>query len=391
MDIKDIVAAGADAGAPDARVASLDGSVVQTVAVNTAGGVRMENGKVSLEFNADAGYALDDLRFTQGRNLDLLYHKGEATQSDEQLAGISYFQHDYSWNARSASLAILVPGPVVSQVKVEWNQAGNGSGIWGRSIYTLHPDGRLLRDEWVNVDQPYDDGDSWLVAYTAINASLMGSAGALVQAPDAGVALFAEVHEQIQTNGEGGYGCVWDPDSGEAVAWANRPSSDFAGWRLWSVFPSFLLATDWMRESSVPTGVWSGDFLTILTDQRCEAAREHVTAFVAPPRLVFTKGSESTEDAMDHDKDGYSEGGGYYTLNADVDRVEVTLPATAAPVPSCTLRIETNADAIPTVELDGTTLALGQGFLAGRGGSGEYWIHLTTRWEPGTDLKVRWW
>lgn len=382
--------------------------VVESTAYADGGTYSMRNGLVALEFGSDAGNALSSVAIQRGSNLNVLY-TGEDTE--ERLAGISYWAHDYSWRANT-TITVLETHPL-SQIQLDWTTETAA----GRSVYTLHPDGRLHRRELVQVTQSFgtpdagdadggvlvdagesDTGGLWapdfLLAYVAIDTNrfdhVFETHNGTTQEQTAVSDLYYDGDDS-----QVGYLCASNAATRDVVAWAHvmPPGGIYAGARIYPRSGTYLFATDWVRDNSVAASAYMGSFLTLFTAaDGCEAVRSEVEAFLAPPSLGITGGTKETWSSGDDNQDGYDEGGGFYVVKSASQDVALTLELEGTKsLASASFRLLDvgSVDGL-AVTLDGTTLRRGEGYLIAnrQADASEAWLFLAREWYEGTALTI---
>jgi hypothetical protein len=426
-------------GGCHAIVSTGDLALVGSTAKRDSTQATMSNGVVSLTFKSNDGYALGEAIVGDASSETVLAR----SPTNEKLAGISYFPHSYSWQpAETNTLEIAEPGGPIAQVTTHWST----SDMQGQTVYTLHPDGRLHRDETVTVHKgsccpnptcpsapdscaccdsnpssclaacdccvgpghcttmcylcgpacaQWFQEPAYLLAYMALDSASFTDTEWSV---GAGVSKFSGGADPAADSDLAGYGCAVDPKGKRTVAWSHYPSSapapSFARWRFARQDSSLLLASDWVSGLSVEDkGSFHGATLSLFgTSGDCAAVPTQAGAFQAPPRLTANSGALITTEEGDYDNDGYNEGGGFYELDTDGNGVVLTFDY-GAPLPSASFRIRHGSkQGLPTVTLGNTRLVHGKDYLAGRGktDASRTWLYLARPWSAHDTLNVQW-
>ncbi|MBI5545503.1 MAG: hypothetical protein HY901_16580 [Deltaproteobacteria bacterium] len=392
----DLVVASADGGA-DGGADGADGGValdaaglVGTSAVELDGGVVMSNRVVEVAFDCGQGCVPADIRIRAASNQNLLY-RGDA--KPEYLAGISYFDHAYNRESSVSARSLTGRGPI-AQLEVSWGTVG----LTGTSTYTLHPDGRLHRNEEVQVTSTFAGSQDFLLAFVTIDATRVSAMSHVVGGAQTSNLKTGRDFEFHWDDDGLGYLCVLDSAGKDGVGWAQRDTAAAGpdGMRLWEVGSpshSFLLASDWVRDAPVPVRTYSGQFLTTFASSGdCMELEAQVVAFTDPLQLGISE-AVVTGQAGDGDGDGYNEGGGYYELRLPSSKVIAVTPASGSRQPTSSFRVQAvpAASPSPKITLGEEELSEGRDYLAGApDGSGVAWLHLARPWSAQVLLKIDW-
>jgi hypothetical protein len=348
---------------------------------------------VSLTFDCGdtTGCALTQARIPAASGENLLYAGGA---SSEQLAGISYWAYNYSWESDElGGLSPVQAGGPVSRVRLDWHT----TDVEGSSVYTLHPDGRLYRDETVTVTTPHVDAENppYLLAYQAIDATKVTTL-TWKEGYTQGSVRPLMANQDIQLGHGLGYACAADERKGDVVSWAHHDgqASALVDWRFSEVADdissSILMASDWVNNGEPPVETaYSGQFLSAFNASGdCGTVQEQTELFQSPPRVTTSVGDVVVDQAGDNDHDGFNEGGGFFEIQAAGDEVRVR---TDANLPTCTIRIWGAPNRkVPEIILGGEELTNVGDFLFGGGANDEVWLYLDHPWGGGSELRIRW-
>ena len=357
------------------------------------GGVyRMSSGNVSVVFDCQsAGCASTEVRIAgEGSGSNLLYTSTDG--SPERFGGISYFAYSFSYESAATDFRVLESGPV-SQVFFWWRAAD----FRGTSLYTLHPDGRLVRDE--HVWPTKEHSDAWLVAYFAADATKftdiewkLGTASPGMSQVPADTDVFEPVHTA-------GYTC--------AFSRSGSPTKDVVGWihgdelsqdvrlRLRAVGrpDSLLFATDWVEEGlPQPAAIGQEYQATVVAVFRagvgCSAVAAQAAAWAAPPTWSFSAGAAASPG----DANGFERAAGLYRFEAvgsPGPRVEATLGGTE--LPTSTYRVSGGlAHEVPQVLVDSTQLGASDFVTASCADGEDVFVHVAKPIQPGQKLTIAW-
>ncbi len=304
---------------------------------------------------------------------------------NERLAGVEMFDEYYSWRPLTASRTVEADGRALTRVRIDWSADQSGDpgtvGLEGTSVYTMHPDGRVVRDESFAVRE--ERLGVWLTGYYALDP-LQFTHIDWTDNPDDPfpLATFSGMNQMARTESE--YICTYDAASGLRLGWAWRPVSPpgGAGPRATENAPggwsSLALQYDWNYGGNPPDeSSYNGSFLLLVdgigTGERCDAAPAPVAAFLAPPAL---------------DGAAYDAGGGYYVVDA-AGGSSVQLTAAAGTSAPLSLRVDAIGTAHdPVIDVDGTRLEHGRDYLYQADATGG-WLYLPATLAAGAVVQVR--
>ncbi|MEM6994643.1 MAG: hypothetical protein AAF721_29275 [Myxococcota bacterium] len=322
---------------------------------------------------------LSELRALEGSGQDLLFHHGAALETE---TGVVQWAFNTSASSSQAS-AELQHGPAVHRVRVPWNDAGaEGAGFEGVTIYTVIADGRILRDDYVHVLE--EEGD-WLVSFNALRADVITDlawdgisqpAGSVPIEADGAVGITPLFSADAVSND--GYLCAYDHAHGDAVGFAEYegPNSTWVGPRASRdqqdagdpSSTSVVLQADWLRSAAVLPSEYFGESMLHIgaapAGLECEAIYDHYLAYRQPGGLTVTEGGSvltgQSGDVVNYD--GHSEGGGFYSIQAESgDTIVASLSGGVSTYPSVLLHIAgLSAADVTGVDLGGTTLGSGE-------------------------------
>ena len=263
---------------------------------------------------------------------------------------------------------------------------GSTSGMTGETIVTVHPDGRIHRDE--DFEVLVSPTSNHLTAYVSLEPSLFTHADWTVDGSGPyDVSSFDPVTNPFDfffndTNGTlVGASCAYHDSAGRAVGfgWRVPPSPAPAGPRASQSQSGGLeenhamaLQFDWHRAEAYPAATYRGEIAVVvgsLATPPCAGLESTIAATQLPLAMSTMAGASATVGGVgDDDGDGYNEGGGFWQL-AVVDGASAatlgfsTLGATREPAPTATLRISGTAGIDPIIELDGERLVHGGDYL----------------------------
>ncbi|OGR10589.1 MAG: hypothetical protein A2341_09570 [Deltaproteobacteria bacterium RIFOXYB12_FULL_58_9] len=339
-----------------------------------ASGAQVNNDRFSVVFDAAQGFAMTDIRVTHGSNANVVYVGNE---KPERLSGISMYNKWFSWRTDvPANAQVAVVGPAVVQLSVNWGAGGSPTaGGQGTTLTTVHADGRIHRDERVDVIVDIPDVATWFLSYLTI-----ASAAFTDVLWDNGVTSghYLKGVPPISANGQNsitptgtasdtGYLCAYNSANVDVIAWSHHVAGTTfpAGFRCketnqFSSVPgshSLLLSSEWVKNNAVAAGTYGGQVLTFLDDSGgCDRAIAYAHDFATPATFVALVGAVLTTEVGDADHDGFNEGTGAYEFSAQ-GGVELAFSTLTTSAPSTTLRVHGMAsDHAPTVTIDGLPL-----------------------------------
>ncbi|MBI2374516.1 MAG: hypothetical protein HYV07_11025, partial [Deltaproteobacteria bacterium] len=379
VDAAPLDASGApDSGAADAG--SFTSAPLTTVWVGDR--FRVESTAFRVSFDRNRGGSVVELRAASSANL---VH--EATER-RRFAGVAFADCWFSAEVPSANVTftVLVANPVIVRVRATWSITESNplpvEVFAGATETTVHPDGRLIRFEEVQLRST--SGSACVGTERSLFAGLVldsahfqsvswnetpGFSGSV------GIPRPAGSIEDVYRQDGLGSASLCASASGHVVGWTysgiEQPTTTCAkGNRIWDPFPGstaspLALLTDWARSCSaaaVPLTTLSpyrGRFQTYVGADTCVAARESAFAFTNPPAMSLASGSATFDPST----------GGYEVASGGTS-VELSV---AERVPSLTIHLPNIA---PPVRVSRNGGELVSQVLGAADSMGGVWVHV---------------
>lgn len=308
----------------------------------------------------------------------------------------------------TGDLSVIESGPVLTRVLVDY-----GNSIF--THYTVHPDGRIVRDQqW---HQTTELGASYLLTFLALAHDQIDRVRWTGTAPhDTAVPNAGGAHDVLRNE------AIWQP--GFSCGYRTRDDLGYVGVVTyptvtgdWPEPPAdrvtipmntgaqnrLALQADWVDSDIVYQGIYNAQSMIVVgqdddaQQERCacvEALQQAYTGSQAatpmgPPSLVLT-GAVAVTDSMptDYDGDGFDEGMGVHGVDP-IDRAEaidIIIPGSSASTLSLKVHHTTS---VAGVELDGVPLDQGilwEQQLASSGN--EVFLYVGTGIPEGATLRV---
>jgi hypothetical protein len=370
----------------------------ELVLTGPAGGIyTVSNEEIAVEFDAAENYTASSL--TDGGGSELLL---TADDPHERLIGIGYFMSpgvdEYSWRGSDAVLTVLEDGPAVVQVEVTWttDDASTDASLVGTTVYTIIPDGRLVRQEALQFMDPTLEA-SYLTAYMSLDASAFDQVQASfpfvncrgAQVCDVGdaneVAIYGYGFAELDT-----WMCATHEVFPHSVSWmidSASPTGEFeVSARLSEVNEgaaahSLAMQYDWVRGTNTQIGDYGIDVLAYVDDDDpdCACSEQHFASYGERPTPTETSGVDATN---------YRSQGAFYDVEVNADTFELTFGAEPLP-PTMLLRID-GRSAITEVAIEGDTLTEGDDYLwqSGIQDKDSAWLYLARPLAEGETLTI---
>jgi hypothetical protein len=345
--------------------------------------ITVTNGVLETSWLASEGFALARLATAASPATNLLY----TGPMEERLAATHMFADFFSWETAVTPVPIaLADGLAVTRLSVSWvANDGATNGMAGTAIYTIYPDGRVHRDE--DLEVLISPVSNHLTVHVSLEPSLFthadwtvdGSGPYDVSSFDPQVQPF-DFFFNDQSGNRLGSSCAYHEGVGRAVGfgWKVPPSPVPQGPRSSQVEAganpvnhALALQYDWHRAEAYAAGDYRGEFVVMIGEVAtppCLALDRAIAATHTPLALV-TLGGEG-----DDDEDGYNEGGGFWQVAIDSGATTAvlvfsTLGSTRELAPAAALRLTGVAAIDPIIELDGERLVRGGDYHLQRGDS----------------------
>ena len=334
------------------------------------------------------------------------------TELGERLTGIGYFvsfgppaEDEYSWRGTDAVLTVLEDGPAVVRWSVAWStdDASTTAAMTGTTVYTVIPDGRIVRQESFDVSHVgAPNGNAYLTAYVSLEAELFDYVQASfdltcgdMAAPqectigDAVQGSGATIHGQDATEGSG-WLCASDTATGHSVSWTSDVAAASgpvtATTRISEVHSvagdhSVGLQYDWLRNLVPPDGTYGVHAMVFVDDDLddpCGCSRDQFSAYAEPPELS-ADGAGTIQ---------YRSAGGYWELGAVESTVDVA-HVSGNDLPT-SLFLLTGTGGVTGASLDGDVLEENTDYLTQSATESETaWLYLAHPIEAGTTLQLQ--
>ncbi len=379
-------------------------------AITEVGGYRVVNGQISALFDSSNGYVISSLALRPpNAETNLLHATGTM---EERFIGLHRWQTDFPWDPDAVPTTDeWARGNAVFRLRIR-SLAG---ALTLDSHYTVFPDGRIHRDDQVNVSTT--ESGRWLTAhasldpdlYTNLECSYDGTPGSLGSLTSLCTGDSADLT---------GYSCAYNNTSHVTVGFIHEvpgsPTPD--GPRVQeSRMPdlpenhSVALIYDWFQNDTVSAGDYQGNFVIWAgapTDH-CDAVDDLRTWLHTPANImVGGGGSLHTGGASDTDADGWFEGGGFWAIDAgtgsevswtiDTNGGSLSPPQRGAfRLHGLSLARPTSGTYTPVVDIDGTPQIHGVDYFWQAdeiiGTPGEYvgWLYFGKPLTNGETVRVR--
>ena len=359
----------------------------------------VSNEEIAVVFDPDANYMPSS--FTHAGGPELLY-TGEA--NTERFMGIGYFIdpsiNEYSWRGSNADLVVLEEGPAVVQIEVTWDtdDASTDASLYGTTVYTILPDGRIVRREefhFAHASTP--EANAYLTAYLSLDASEFDHVRSNFPFVNCRGALECDVGDAFDVAIYGyGYAeedtwlCATDQGSPSSVSWmidSDSPTGEeLVSARLTEVNSgagehSLAMQYDWARGGTTPIGDYGLDVLAYVVedDPECACSLEHFEAYGAQTAPTADSGVQSRD---------YAPWGAYYDVVVNADTVGLTFGNPPLP-PTMLLRVD-GRSTVTGVMIDEEDLVEGDDYLTQTGIQDENsaWLYLARPLDVGETLTI---
>ena len=339
--------------------------------------------RLRVVWDPNQGFA--PVMINRGDGLNFVW-TGQSTgvTSSERLVGVLFFDEFNSWQSM-ADYEVLHQGPGVIRLKVSWEARGasDDANMSGITIWTIHDDGRLMRDERIQINYPRT---GWLVGYHSIPIDRVDRVSWNIN----GSITSEPVPQEIDNRGYEGvfdigalpsWLCVTGTNSSLLFSAHSALPSSVGHRATWSsdqsggAISSLNLQFDWLRNASPSLessgGFWWGSLFTgVSTD--CQLLRQYLRHHNDPSTIELSTGTFFTRMEGDNDQDGYHEGGGFYVVEPTRD--EVAFNITPMAPPSFTILIKTEITSEPILSTGDGELPP-QSFVSSLGEEGWY-VHV---------------
>lgn len=360
----------------------------------------VSNDRFSARFDPARGGTLSRLELDGGPNLMAEFNAATA----EVLSGVLAYNPttdtvDAATSWLTGSVTVIESGPVLVRVLVDY-------GGQTSTVYTVHPDGRVLRDEqW---HQTTELGGSYLLTFLALDNAELDRLRWTGQEPsDTAIPSATGSHNVLRDDAswEEGFSCAYrDRTDLGFVGVANYETTH----EFWPQAPAdritvpasgvgsdrITLQADWVDSDLVSTGIYYAQSMIVVGEdepdaERCACLEAQQQIYTSPPELDLT-GANPVFSNMpsDYDGDGFDEGMGVYGIDpADgATTIDIELPSASAPTLALKIFHTTN---ISGVELDGVALTEDEMWGQQVAGSGnEVFIYVSTGIPAGASLRV---
>ena len=335
----------------------------------------------------DPEQGLAPIEMSRGDGLNYVWTaESDGFSSLQRLTGVLFFnrfneQHVFtSW--RSVTQAqVLHEGPGVVRLQVSWvaRNSSEETSMSGVTTWTIHDDGRLMRDERIELTYP---STGWLVGYHSVPIERVDRIefnlnDDIISIPAVSRLESRDNREVFGRSVQPSWLCVTGSDSSLLFS-AHSAQPSFEGHRAtWGSdqedgsVDSLKLEFDWLRDEPTGSQTWSGTIFTGISAD-CQQLRRYLFNHNNPSNLELIKGEFYKRMAGDHDEDGYHEGGGFYVVQPDSN--EVSFNITSMAPPSFTILVMTDIVSEPTLlSADGELPP--QSFISSQGEEGWY-VHV---------------
>ncbi len=402
-DVAEIHPGAFDDAGDDVDEDCLDGAlkeagIVPTLVAEDAETLSVQNGHVLVTFARAANYRPSEMFASAGGapTTNLLY---DEAVNPERLAGANAFSEWFGWDAiGEPGISHIALGRAVVRFRIAWvGGDGNGTGAtkdcgWcGDTYVTVLPDGRIHTDEDLRLES---GAPGFATAYVALHHDAVSHVTWSNNDADP-IAIVDQTPQELYRGGgdPAAWTCAFDAAAAHVVGWsfAVPAGQSSAGPRIFQSFgstPQVALQFDWVAGGGAPLGDYLGNFLTVVrqapSPSPCEPVDALALPVLNPPVLdVEAPGARGTGQIGDDDADGFSEGGGFYSIVASdeavVSSVAFTINTVGAADPASMMvyveQMDFSRD--PVVFLDGVRLSHGRDYLFQAEGEGSIgWVFL---------------
>lgn len=317
-----------DADCSDVVVTCGEHAAPNSVADNS--GFQVTNGQIIAHFDSAEAYVLASLQLRPPNVTQNLLHT-DLTSMREMFTGVhiwdQYFVHDPD---PTPIATVLARGNAVFRMRVQ-GASGMGQGLAFDTYHTVFPDGRIHRDEAIEVQM--EQTGRQLTSYVAVDSARFTHAHcnyAPASDPLLNQSTALQTHCSGQSTELRDYACVYHDTTNTMLGFIHDipTSPTFNGARVaesemaGAASHSAALIFDWFQNEDFGPGSFSGNFVTYAgtadaAPNQCQQLGR-LRDWLFNPAQIDPDGTAvlHTGGASDDDNDGYYEGGGFWAIVA---------------------------------------------------------------------------